>query len=102
MSSADFKLDALLRAFTPPSGLLERLRLLPYADDAGLDEAVRDVELPDGLLQQLAAIPLVDDDGLDEALRDVPVPQELESSVRSHVRRVAARRGRREIDRAFR
>ena len=78
MASGDFKLDAQLRAVTVPSGLLERLLALPYADDAGLDEAVRDVVLPEGLSQRLAAIPLADDEGLDEALRDVPVPYELQ------------------------
>ena len=71
MPTSDFKLDALLRAVAVPSGLLDRLLMLPYADDAGLDEAVRDVELPEGLLQRLAAIPLADDAGLDEALRNV-------------------------------
>ena len=50
MSITDFKLDALLRDVTVPSGLLERLLALPYADDAGLDDAVRDVELPEELL----------------------------------------------------
>src|SRR5438034_7762430 len=102
MSSADFKLDALLKAVAPPGGLLERLMMLPYADDAGLDEAVRDVELPEGLLPRLAAIPLADDEGLDEALRDVPAPDELEKSLHFRTGRVAAHRGGRSIDRALR
>ncbi len=102
MSIGDFKLDALLRAVTPPSGLLERLMALPFADSAGLDEAVRDVEVPDGLLQRLAAIPLADDDGMDEALRDVPVPRKWESSFRRHMHRMAVRRRNRPANRALR
>ncbi len=102
MASGDFKLDAQLRAVTVPSGLLERLLALPYADDAGLDEAVREVELPDGLLQRLAAIPLADDEGLDEALRDVPVPYELETSFRRHGHRSGVRGKGRPLDRTLR
>ena len=102
MPTSDFKLDALLRAVTVPSGLLERLLTLPYADDAGLDEAVRDVELPEGLLLRLAAIPLADDAGLDEALRNVPLPRELETSFRRHAHRTGVRRKLRPIDRALR
>lgn len=101
MSSADFKLDALLRDVMPPSGLLERLMALPYADDAGLDEVVRDVELPDGLLQRLRAIPLGDDDGLDAALRNVPVPDDLATSFHRHARWLARHRDR-PIDRTLR
>ena len=102
MASGDFKLDAQLRAVTVPSGLLERLLALPYADDAGLDEAVRDVVLPEGLSQRLAAIPLADDEGLDEALRDVPVPYELQTSFRRHGHRAGVRGKDRPMDRALR
>ena len=100
MASGDFKLDAQLRAVTVPSGLLERLMALPYADDAGLDEATRANEVPEGLLQRLAVIPLADDDaGLDEALRNVTVPRELEMSFHRHAHRIRGRRKLRPIDR---
>jgi Ca-activated chloride channel family protein len=102
MASGDFKLDAQLREVTVPSGLLERLLMLPFADDDGLDEAVRDVELPEGFLQRLSAIPLGDDEGLDEALRDVPVPYELQTSFRRHAHRAGLHRSDRPMDRAMR
>jgi Ca-activated chloride channel family protein len=102
MASGDFKLDAQLRAVTVPCGLLERLLMLPYADDDGLDEAARDVDLPEGLLQRLVAIPMADDDGLDEALRDVPVPYELQTSFRRHAHRAGVHRRGRPMDRAMR
>lgn len=102
MPTSDFKLDALLRAVTVPSDLLERLLALPYADDAGLDETVRDVELPQGLLQRLAAIPLADDAGLDEALRNVVVPPDLQSSFHRHAHRMRAHRRLHPMDRAMR
>ncbi len=92
MPTSDFKLDALLRAVTVPSDLLERLLAAPYADDAGLDAVVCDVELPEGLLKYLAAIPLANDEVLDEALRNVPVPTELETSFRRSASRASRHR----------
>ncbi|MGA2258577.1 MAG: hypothetical protein ABSG53_28260, partial [Thermoguttaceae bacterium] len=103
MSTADSKLDALLREVPIPDGLLDRLMALPLADDEGIDELVRDVAVPVGLLQRLQAIALADDDGLDEALRNVPVPDDLVTSCRHHARRYLARlEGRHPMDRTLR
>src|SRR5208282_120102 len=92
MSSADFKLDAQLRAVPLPGGLLDRLMALPLAGDEAVDGLVREVTVPAGLLDRLLTIPLSEDDGLDEALRNVPVPDDLVTSCRHYARRHLARR----------
>ena len=83
MESPDPKLDARLRAVPLPEGLIQRLRQVALADDAGLDAALTEMPLPAGLLGRLRGIPLAADEDLDQTLRDVAVPAGLARRLRT-------------------
>ncbi len=67
-------IDAQLRSVLVPEALVQRLRAVSLADDAGLDDHLRAVPLPPGLSGWLRLAVAGDDTGLDALLRDIPIP----------------------------
>ncbi len=76
-------IDAQLRRVPVPDGLVERLREVALADDAGLDDALCGVSVPEGFAGRLRWSIAADDSGLDALLRDVPVPYRVLRNLRA-------------------